>query len=106
MHDVGVAPLPGEGEGTGVGMAPLPGEGEGTGVGMAPLPGEGEGTGVGMAPVPGEGEGTGVCGGGGSHTAGMSTNTHCSFPPHSSLNLCPEKEFHYLQATVPTTMHF
>ena len=33
MHGVGVAPLPGEGEGTGVGMAPLPGEGEGTGVG-------------------------------------------------------------------------
>ena len=62
MHGVGVAPLPGEGEGTGVGVAPLPGEGEGTGVGMAPVPGEGEGTGVGMAPVPGEGEGTGVGG--------------------------------------------
>ena len=36
MHSVDVAPLPGEGEGTGVGVAPLPGEGEGTGVGGSP----------------------------------------------------------------------
>ena len=83
---------------------------------------EGEGTGVGVAPLPKEQawawhqsqgrvkEQVCVCvwgGGGGGvvHTASMRTNTHCSFPPHSSLNLCPEKGFHYLQATVPTTMY-